>query len=110
MGGAGLILFEGDYPDGLRTEPGEELLKATREALRKCDPQGLIAIGCPDDEYGAEAVMLAAEIVDPLDVDRVAASARSILEKAFGEPFGDEGCRKLAEEIRCALARAAQGA
>ena len=96
--------------DGTKKELGEDVLRAAKEAFRRCDPLGLIAGGCPDDEYDAEAKALASVIDDPSDTACVAASAKGILAEAFGEPLGDEECGRIAEEIGRILAKAGQGA
>ena len=101
---------ETGYPDSARTEQDGNTLSAAKEAFRRCDPLGLIAGGCPDDEYDAEAKALASVIDDPSDTARVAASAKGILSEAFGEPLGDEECGRIAEEIGRILAKAGQGA
>lgn len=106
----GRATHDGGRPDGARAELEGKILGAAKEALRGCDPLGLMALGCPDDEYDAEAEMLAAKIDDPFDVGHVAGLVKGILEETFGEPFGDEECRRIAEELGRILAKAGQGA
>lgn len=69
-----------------------ERMHKTSDLLIKYDPEGLIKIGAPKDEYEHEAV----EIIQGLtrkhleDVRSVALLCRHIFKKSFGEAFSGQ--------------------
>jgi hypothetical protein len=63
------------------------LLEAVSQAVDRADPMGLLAMGCPADEFGPEV----GTIVPRLKTAKNAQDVRAILHEEFGRWFGDAG-------------------
>jgi hypothetical protein len=78
------------------------LVAAVRAAVNQIDPVGLLALGCPDDEYEAEI----ADIVERLRQGQAPSPAmvRAVLDHWFGPEvaIADEAIKALAAAVRSA--------
>ena len=85
-----------------------ELLSTVQEVLQAEDPEGLLELGAPTDEYSEEAKQIASELrrfgADELTEERVAGVVRDVWVKAFG-PFSEEDIRKRLPAFRQAASR-----
>ena len=61
----------------------DQLFAAVRHVLTKHDPEGLLAIGAPGDEYDTEAAELAALV--RLDEPPMEAAVEQVWRRCFGE-------------------------
>jgi|SRR5215510_9979511 len=65
------------------------LVEAVSNAINRADPIGLLATGCPTDEYAPEV----GSIVPRLNVANSAGDVQSILSEEFVSWFGEAGPR-----------------
>jgi hypothetical protein len=68
-------------------------LRVVKSALDACDPEGLLAAGCPSDEYDEEASLIEARIAllhreqnAPTTLEQIASAVADVWSKQFG-PF-----------------------
>jgi hypothetical protein len=85
-------------------------LKQRYEIVRKCinelDPMGLIALGCPDDEYEPEILKILPRIPACRDAAELAGIIAEIFRIRFSEDFIAED---FAEEAEIIIRKAANG-
>ena len=71
------------------------------KAVNKADPEGLLKLGAPADEYGVEIDAIAAALEDvPLTEKAVAIVARNVFRKYFGHSaYTHDDFLTMAKEI-----------
>ena len=67
--------------------------------IDKHDPMGLLAMGCPDDEYIPEVKRLAPQIKKDMTVQEISTLLRDVFVEMFSQPIDKTICDKMAHEI-----------
>lgn len=83
----------------------QELLPEFTRILAEHDLEGLIKMGCPDDEYQPEAERILPKLKGEPTVNEVAAITRDVFAEMFGCPERDyemsvQDCLAVAADLR----------
>ena len=70
-----------------------------KSVIDKHDPMGLLAMGCPDDEYKPEIDRLAARIRDDMTEPELSTVIYDLFLEMFSQPISKDLCDKMAKEI-----------
>lgn len=73
-----------------------------KAVIDKWDPVGLLALGCPEDEYTPEAAEIAKLTAPSPSTDELAEGIRRVFTEYFGEDVfrcSAEDCRRAAADI-----------
>ena len=70
-----------------------------KNVIDKHDPMGLLAMGCPDDEYIPEVKRLAPQIKKDMTEQELSALIHDVFVEMFSEPIAKDLCDKMAQEI-----------
>lgn len=71
----------------------------TKKIVDEWDPIGLLAMGCPDDEYSPEIVDIVKLLPQMQSVEELASGIREVFLEWFGEHLPIEKCLPVAEKI-----------
>lgn len=88
-----------DYTMWVQTNRSKELV-AIKQVLDHIDPMGLLAAGCPKDEYAQEAILIA-KIIDDDIIDRGIdwKQIQEVFKQQFGQVLPKKICMRIEEEI-----------
>lgn len=70
-----------------------------KNVIDKHDPMGLLAMGCPDDEYKPEVDRLVERIRDGMTEAELSTVIYDLFLEMFSEPIAKDLCDKMAQEI-----------
>ena len=70
-----------------------------KNVIDKHDPMGLLAMGCPDDEYIPEVKRLAPQIKKDMTEQELSTLIYDVFVEMFSEPIAKDLCDKMAQEI-----------
>ena len=70
-----------------------------KNVIDKHDPMGLLAMGCPDDEYIPEVKKLAPQINKDMTEQEISTLIRDVFVEMFSQPIDKTICDKMAHEI-----------
>jgi hypothetical protein len=70
-----------------------------KNVIDKHDPMGLLAMGCPDDEYKPEVDRLVERIRDGMTEAELSTVIYDLFLEMFSEPISKDLCDKMAHEI-----------
>lgn len=74
--------------------------KVVEEIVNEWDPFGLLAVGCPDDEYKFEIQRIVSATLRVNNAEELAVKMNEILYKSFEEDFKkSEDCLMFADKI-----------
>lgn len=76
-----------------------EKFKAIKTIIDEWDPLGLLAMGCPDDEYNLEIVDVVRLLAQVKSADELALGIRQVFIEWFGEYLPLEKCLSPALKI-----------
>lgn len=79
---------------------GEKKLAIVREEIQKWDPYGLLAGGCPRDEFESEVASIAAKINEKMTLTDLTELISDVFMQAFDDSsFSFNHCKEVAEKI-----------
>ena len=81
----------------------DEIVLIVNAILEKNDPMGLIALGCPKNEYIPEARLIADDLIKNSSNVCEPKIIHDVLLKMFDEEFSLKECEIISEEINRAL-------
>ena len=77
----------------------EEIVLTVNRILEKTDPMGLMALGCPKNEYIPEAKLIADNLIKNDLIVCEPKIVHDVLLKMFDEEFSPEECKNISDEI-----------
>ena len=81
----------------------EEITLIVNGILEKADPMGLIALGCPKNEYKIEAEKIADILIKSKALLCSSSIVYDVLLEMFNKEFTFEECKDISEKINQAL-------
>ena len=112
--GSGYVLFVKDgfitmlegytygevWPDKITGYKAAKIMQRDlKSVIDKHDPMGLLAMGCPDDEYKPEIDRLAARIRDDMTEPELSTVIYDLFLEKKSQPISKDLCDKMAKEI-----------
>ena len=79
------------------------MFSIVKKVIDRHDPYGLLAMGCPADEYDSESRDIASKINEYNSVDEIAVICSAVFTRWFGIDFLKESFIEIAEEIKSNL-------
>jgi hypothetical protein len=73
--------------------------RVLREILRKWDPEGLIEMGLPKNEYDPEVERICAQLEEVNNAEEMAALLKTTLSNMFCREYSQLECRKFGNII-----------
>lgn len=70
-----------------------------KSAIDRADPDGLLAIGAPSDEYDSESEEIAKKISENDSVENIAETAAKVFSRTFNAAFSPDRFMEAAAEI-----------
>jgi hypothetical protein len=84
----------------MRTRDYERAFRAVRQVVHHWDPYGLLASGCPPDEFDREIAAVAAQVARIRSRTDAAHALSRVFASSFDrEWFGPEGCAAAGGEL-----------
>lgn len=80
----------------------KKVMQLVKEVVDQWDPIGLLAFGCPPDEYNMEIECIVGIVAKDIDVDTLAVQINAIFQKFFGSDTFKrdfDECLKIAKTL-----------